>query len=213
MISTCEFGGTTNIQSIANTYCNQPGNTEVCRTVNLFLSNLTLAINSINDLVCIFFSASPVHLETHGHSVPHIKGISVEQSTVCWIFILGAKHHAPMPGENFKHSCPLYLDIGVTKENTATQSSTRWNSACLHRKRERSASLVCPDPLWPSPPLTQVDKGNGILLILLLSTTISNGEEWSQPHPCGVWNTESWGVLGGHCHMLKQSKKHPSSLR
>ena len=55
MISTCEFGETTNIQSIAYTYCNQPGNTEVSRTVNLFpVQSHPFAINSINDLVCNF---------------------------------------------------------------------------------------------------------------------------------------------------------------
>lgn len=70
-----------------------------------------------------------------------------------------------MPGENFKHSCPLYLDIGVTKENTVTQSSTRWNSALIYRKRERSVSLVCPRSLRTSKlSLTQVDKGNGSYL-------------------------------------------------
>ena len=44
----------------------------------------------------------------------------------CWaeycvldIYPKGAKHRAPTPGENFKHSCLLYLDIGVAKENTA----------------------------------------------------------------------------------------------
>ena len=159
-----------------------------------------------------FFSPSSVYLETHGHSCSHIKGISVEQSTVCWIFILreqNTMHQRQERTLNTPVHCILILELPrkIQQHSQALDGTV----LCLHRKRERSASLVCPGPSGLASPLSHPGRqGQWILLILLLSTTISNGEEWSQLHPCGAWNTESWGMLGGHCHMLKQSKKAPT---
>ena len=148
----------------------------------------------------------------HGHLCSHIKGISVEQSIVCWIFIpreQNTMHQRQERTLNTPVRCILILELPRKIQHHS--QALHGTVLCLHRKRERSASLVCLGPSGLANPFPHPGwQGQWILLTPLLSTPISNGEEWSQPHPCGVWNTESWSVLGGHCHMLKQSKKAPT---
>lgn len=164
---------------------------------------------------CVFFLTFLSNLETHGHSCSHIKGISVEQSTVCWIFIpreQNTTHQYQERTLNTLVHCILILELPrkIQQHSQALDGTV----LCLHRKRERSASLVCLGPSGLASPLPHPGRqGQWILLTPLLSTTISNGEEWSQPHPCGVWNTESRVCLEAIATCLSRAKKHPLSLR